>query len=69
MRNVMSRKTDWINECITSYIKSGVAQRDAIKYANENALQEEVEHGSMVDIWEPADALVNKKMVLWSQSV
>jgi hypothetical protein len=65
----MSRKTDWINECITNYIKSGVAQRDAIKYAHQNALQEEIEHGGVVDIWEPADALVAKQMELWSQSV
>lgn len=69
MRNTISRKTDWINECIMNYIKSGVSQRDAIKYANENALQEEVEHGGVVDIWEPADSIVNKKMEMWSHSV
>lgn len=57
----MSRKTDWINDCIKNYIDVGVAPHDANIYANENALKEEIEHGGVVDIWEPADAIVRKK--------
>lgn len=57
-----SQKKDWINECTYNYVKYGIIEQDAVKFANEEALIQEVEHGSVVDIWEPADALVLKSM-------
>ena len=59
---VMSRKNEWIKECVDNYILHGISQKDAFKKAHQDAIKEEMTHGSIVDIWEPADALVISNM-------
>lgn len=65
----MSRKNEWLSDCVTNYVRYGVSYKDANKMAQSDALKEEVLHGSVVDLWEPADSLVESKMQQWSLSV
>ena len=55
----MTRKQDWVNEFIGQYMEQGGIPTDAKAIAQQESDSQEMIHGSIVDIWEPADAAAN----------
>ena len=55
----MARQKDWVNEFTAQYLEKGGLKSQALDIAQKQAITQEMLHGSIVDIWEPADAAAN----------
>lgn len=55
----MASKQDWVNEFIVQYVEKSGIPTDAKAIAQKEANNQEMIHGSIVDIWEPADSAAN----------
>lgn len=56
----MTRRQKWINEFVNQYLAKGGFKGQAQAVAQKQALAQEMIHGSIVDIWEPADSAGNQ---------